>query len=1013
MSAFVVSSLWCSAEQAATRPAIEPSYRVTHWTTDQGLPQNRISCLKQARNGYLWVGTWAGLARFDGVRFTVFDKFNTPELVNDSINALAEDAAGTLWIGTADGLVSYREHRFRRLTMAEGLPDRKVWHLAASRNGGLWLHAGGYAALLDSGRILRSWLLQPTVRQSVLSMSEEVDGSLSILRGDAWLTLSPRADGLRTNLIAAPPFDFWLSGLPASPPGTFVAGTVGGVGTGLHRWEKGNWTAVGNGRLSPASVDFIFEDRSTNLWVNARPGQLHRWDGQQWTQMDLGEHFAPAATVCMEEDREGILWLGTERGLVQLQARRVRTYTTRDGLAGEDVWSVCEEEGGAIWVGGQSGLSRIEDGRVVPLKEVEPAAWAQDTDRCLWPRQGGGVWIAKSLGIMEYRDEFTLSMAASALPSQVFALLEDRAGRLWIGTEMGAGRIEGGRVIAAYAYPADRVPRKVMCILEDRAGAFWFGTQGQGLHRLWDGKLDVFTMRDGLSSDQIWAIQEDAEGTLWVGSENGLTRYRDGHFFAFTRQQGLLENGVNCVLEDNFGYLWLSGLRGIYRVERKQLDAVADGGAVSFECAAFGTADGMESSETNGEHQPAGWKARDGRLWFATVRGVVVIDPRTIHLNQVPPPVVVEQVKADGEVIFGDHLDSGSVLQDSNPRPSLGDHPVSSSSSGRRLAAGRGRILEIRYTANSFADPLKVRFRSRLIGQDSRWREAGGSRLASYTELRPGQYRFEVDGCNNHGVWSAVPAGFAFSVAPYPWRTWPFYALCTLLVVATGFGLHYSRVRGINQLRRLEQQHALDLERARIARDIHDDLGSRFLQMSVLGELADRSLARPAEAQPHLDKLRATTGEAFQALDEIVWAANPKQDSLEGLLSYLREYAPPFLALAGVQCRLEFPNPIPNRLLTAEVRHHLFLVVKEALQNVAKHAQASECRVRIEVDEEQLKLEMKDNGCGFDTLQLSTCGNGLANMGERMAGIGGAFSLVSAPGQGVEISLRLPLRATV
>jgi signal transduction histidine kinase len=449
---------------------------------------------------------------------------------------------------------------------------------------------------------------------------------------------------------------------------------------------------------------------------------------------------------------------------------------------------------------------------------------------------------------------------------------------------------------------------------------------------------------------------------------------------------------------------------------------------------ALGEADGMLSSECNGgDNQPAGCKDRQGRIWFPTAKGVVVIDPKHVHRNDVPPPVVIEQVKADDQVVFGDGCVLGLTTQNAQGGlgrlgESAGDSPKalngqrdSGSDTGAaapplRLGPGRARVLEIHYTANTLSMPERARFKYRLDGYDLDWRtDDANRRVAFYTNLRPGTYTFRVTACNNHGAWNAEGARFIFSIAPHLYETGPFYGFCGLMAVSAAFGIHHSRVRGINRLRRLEQQHALDLERSRIARDIHDDLGSRFLRISVLGELSERNLPNPGQCRPCLEKLRATTREAFEALDEIVWAANPKHDSVAGLVTYLREYVPQSLSPAGIPCRLDFASPVPELPLGTEVRHHLFLAVKEALQNVVKHAQATEVSVRLELENGTLALQVKDNGRGFDldaaalNIPPSALGNGLDNMRERMAQAGGRFAVRSAPGQGTEISLRVPL----
>ncbi|MEY2410621.1 MAG: hypothetical protein QOF48_3291 [Verrucomicrobiota bacterium] len=974
---------WAAAAGEAN-PTREQPYRVTRWTTEQGLPQNRISCLKQTRDGYLWIGTWFGLARFDGVRFTVFDKSNTPELVNDAINALAEDSDGTLWIGTADGLVSHRDHHFHRLTTADGLPAPKVWRLAACRSGGVWIQAGDSVARLKEGVFAQVRHINASENNSILALQEDADGALQIVMGQAWLTLSANAVELRTNHASRLPEPIWLAGLLAKQSGTHWLGTM----QGLQRWDSRGWEAIEPALLGHRWVDFIHEDRSGNLWVNLRPGELYHWDRKSWRMIDLADRFARSPAICMEEDREGNFWVGTGDGLVQLQTRRVRAYTTRDGLAGDHVWSVCEGSEGVIWLGTGHGLSRIQDGRVIPLEPED--VYPDRAARCVWPGRDGGVQTAKSMiGVYEYRNNLRFLALAGDLPNpNVNSLYGDRSDRLWIGTGDGAATIKDGHITAAYTNWAGHSGYDVRCILEDRAGTFWFGTQGQGLTRMRDGKFDVFTERDGLSNNRVWSIHEDADGALWLGTENGLTRYDHGRFFTFRQNQGLLENAVNWILEDDFGHLWLSGLRGVYRLRREQLNAVAEGRARAVQVAAFGTADGMESSETNGEGQPAGWKARDGRLWFPTTRGVAVFDPKLIQVTEVPPPVVIEQVKADKEEL-----------------------EIRSANSGIRnfrLAAGRARVLEIHYTANSFCAPERVQFKYKLEPSDRDWVNAGTRRLALYTNLRPGDYQFRVKASNHHGVWNETGDGFQFTLAPHFYETWPFYALCGTAVIGLATGVTAYRLRWQRRLLTVRHEGMLAEERARIARDLHDDLGTALTGVALEIDLARRQSPDGLAAQ--LADSAARVRQLAERMREAVWAVNPECDTVSSLASFLEQQAGALLRGGGVRGRFDFPESIPPLPLDSETRHQLALGVREALTNVQRHAQATEAVLELALREGTLVIRLADNGRGFDASAAGTePGHGLHNLRVRLERMGGVVTVTSKPGKGTRVEIRVPL----
>jgi signal transduction histidine kinase len=467
---------------------------------------------------------------------------------------------------------------------------------------------------------------------------------------------------------------------------------------------------------------------------------------------------------------------------------------------------------------------------------------------------------------------------------------------------------------------------------------------------------------------------------------------------------------INHLLEDDDGHFWIGRNRGIFRVNRRELIAVAEGSAVPMHCVIFDATDGLVSSETNAGRQPGACKTRDGQLWFPTGRGVVVIDPSTVPINTNPPPVHVEQVKADDKFI---HV-SGTDALLAHPGNEGRRRPAANGILPVRLPPGSARVLEFRYTATSLIAPDKCRFKFKLEGHDPDWREDNDNRrVAFYTNLKPGPYTFRVIAGNNHGYWNTAGAAFAFSLAPHFWQTWTFYALCVLVTLGVGLSAHAWRLRGVRHLESLRQQLAIEQERLRIADDIHDDVGSRLTQISVLGELAQRQTARPADAKGHLQALTRSASEAFRGLDEIVWTLNHRHDSLAGLSSYVREFALELLEPAGIRCRFDFPNPVPALALASDVRHHLFLAIKEALNNAVKHSRATKVWLRLRVNDRTISIHVEDNGCGLPASAphapaAGGNGNGLTGMRHRLAQIGGRCIVVARPEGGVTVRMEFP-----
>ncbi|HVM48882.1 MAG TPA: triple tyrosine motif-containing protein, partial [Candidatus Acidoferrum sp.] len=545
----------------------------------------------------------------------------------------------------------------------------------------------------------------------------------------------------------------------------------------------------------------------------------------------------------------------------------------------------------------------------------------------------------------------------------------------------------------------------VRAIAETPDGALWFGMLGGGLGCLKDGALRQFRKPDGLSSDFVLALYAEADGTLWIGtSDNGLCRLRDGRFATISSPQGMLASIVSQIADDGQGNLWLGSHHGILRVSKADLNRCASGQAGTVRCLSYGRAEGLTSQKCSGGFQPGVCQSADGRLWFPTAKGLAVIDPRGFTTNTVPPPVVIEELLVEGKPV--------ALPPDQSPGAAP---PV-------QIPAGKQRF-ELRYTGLSFAAPDKVRFKYKLEGLEHDWMDAGPNRFVQYSYLPPGDYTFRVQACNNDDVWNELGASLAFTVLPRPWQTWWFKG--ALLALGGGavaaVAVWAVRLRVRRRLEQLERQRALERERARIARDIHDDLGASLTRISLLSQGVRAELEGKPGAAADADQIYSTARELTRAMDEIVWAVNPRHDSLDSLSAYLGRFAQSFLSTAGVRCRLDLPLNPPHWPLSADVRHNTFLAFKEALNNVAKHAHASEVRISLELEPDAFVLLIADNGRGFDWAALKGqpapaddaarpgAGNGLLNMRRRLEEIGGTCEWDAAPGEGTRVRLVISL----
>jgi ligand-binding sensor domain-containing protein len=676
-----------------------PEYRITHWTAENGLPQNSIKALAQTRDGYLWIGTLKGLARFDGVRFKVFDHNNTPEMTHDSINDLAEDRKdGSLWIGTGDGLFYYRDHSFEQVGPEDGIrsPISSLW---PAREGGVWFSSRhGQIALAHEGRV-KTWEFGPDrIENSVHQIGEEGYSGLIVLRGifGGYYVLE-RFDLNRKSLtpLSVPT----VSSAEDSGCFSFLQDADGPLwlctSRGIWHGSESAWTEV----LTRAGLELklrrqrIYRTSDGQVWVTELDGKhagLQRLVHGRLESFEPQEFSTGLYVTRLLEDHEGNLWVGTTTGLFRLEPKRIRAYSRNDGLRSDETLAVAKGADGTIWVGMAEGINSIRDGKVEnPSPPAPGVSWERapvflaDRHNALWVGWPGvsDRWRGPALARFQHgKWEVSPAPEGIAQSGELSAIYEDREGRMWIGTGT-AVLCREGEQWSCYSTNNGLSHRDVRVIYQDRRGDMWFGTYGGGLNRLKDGKFTAYKNDRGELNNCAWWIHEDADGVFWVGSEDGLNRFtppgveqsrkqkvesrnreegaNQGRFFTFTTEQGLGENVVNNIQEDEFGCLWLSGLHGIYRVSRQQLNEVATGQRTTVECIGYGEADGMLNSECNGgDNQPAGCKDDQGRIWFPTAQGVVMIDPKEMQRTEAAPPAVIEQVRANREVIFGDGISS-------------------------------------------------------------------------------------------------------------------------------------------------------------------------------------------------------------------------------------------------------------------------------------------------------------------------------------------------------------------
>lgn len=950
------------------------SYRFDHWTTDNGLPQNTVYDVIQTRDGYLWMTTFDGLARFDGVRFTVFDKSNSKGINSNRFTHLYEASDGTLLIGTEDaGLTVYRNGIFTTYTTADGLPSNQIFRILLDLNGEPVITTSNGPVYLRGSKIVpaspqymsqeRKPYLSPSgaqVKVDASGVTRVKDGRVTHypikLSNDVW----PHEDSRG---------DLWIF-----------------EGPNLYLLRDGQVTIL------PKDVNLRprFEDADGGVWfvrffATADGYILARFKDGRFTMFGNADGVLKASIYSIISDREGSVWIATSRGLYRARERFMTAYSTESGLATFEVYPLMQSRDGGIWVGTTEGVSRVRfmDGKFESAPPIRAGII-----QALWEDAAGRIWIGVIGGLRRYENGKVQNFS---VVGTVYDVKSDREGKYWVASERGLLKLNGDKIVAHYTTKDGLPGDDVKIIHQDRRGALWFGTYG-GLAQFKDGKFTNYTAADGLAGNRVRTIYEDSDGTLWIGTyDDGLSRFRDGKFFNYRTEQGLYNNGVFQILEDRRGYFWISCNKGIYRVSRRELDDLAEGRLSRINSVAFGKDDGMLNSECNGGRQPAGFIAEDGRLWFPTMGGVVVIDPEAAPVNSQPPPVLIESVRLGrGLVDFGQ---------------------------GVTVAPGQ-RDLEIAYTGLSFIKPEQVKFKYRLEGLNDDWVDVGTRRVAYFPNLSPGNYSFHVSAANSDGVWNTAGASIRIVVKPPFWRTWWFITLASLGVAGTVFLAFRQRVARLEQARAAQEAFSRQLldsqerERQRIAAELHDSLGQSLLIIKNRAFLASSSIDDKEEAVEQLDEISSSATQAIEEVREIAYNLRPYQLDRFGLTRTLEA----IFINASNTFGIHFSAAVEkiDGLFSKEAEISIYRIVQESVNNILKHSRATEAKLLVERNERELQMKIEDNGQGFKPAQANTGdpgrgGFGLIGMAERARMLGGVYTIDSAPGKGTTITVKLTI----
>lgn len=985
-AAMICGLLLCvldSVRSAASEPPTEDDYYVQSWQMDEGLLGNQVNDLLQDRNGFIWLATIGGLDRFDGVTFKPFTSPLIARGVARNIRALAETADSTLLILPAvGGVAQLKDGRFSPHPIGEGLVGEQFQTLFVDQGGAVWL--GTY-----SGRV-RRWQDGKTTDliatnglsgNTMVSFAMDDEGGVWIGRGGF---LGCYRDGkLLTN---------FNDNLDSTPNIVVTSSRSGGIwicnSTRLSKMDGGQFSIISTNLpwvVLGGVVRKMYEDSNHSLWVGTSTHGLFRFAEGKFA----GVKTSQSQITSIMEDAEGNIWAATAGGGInRLGQKLFHLYNTGSGLPEDISSAISADTQGDVWLANRGGgIARIFDGKVSAF-HLQAGSHKFGADSVCADDQGF-VWASEGTLYRfphEQPDEVqSVSNRLAGTINHIHVLFKSRKGDIWIGSDTNSlGYFRSGHpenYVPENEFPGNR-PRS---ITEDSNGWIWIGTEDGQLVKLADGKFTMFTQKDGLPDAPIRSLCADAAGSVWIGTAGcGLVLWRDQKFTLISVDDGLPNDYIAELVGDDDGRLWCGARGGVFHVAKSDLIAFADGRISKVAGVTFSKSEGLTGISCFGTSQPMAVKTSGGHLWFTTQQGVLSVDSAALKSNSRPPPVFID------ELLVNDHQ---LKITDQMRVP-----PLSSK-------------IEFRFSVLSYTAPEKVRLRYKLDGVDLDWVEIADQRNAVYSALRPGKYLMHLKACSSDGVWNETGASLAFEVQPAWWQSWWFQgSMLVVFTTVSAVGIRFwSQRRLKSKLERLEHQQALSKERSRIARDLHDDLGATVTQVGLMLEELRAAPLSTEEIKQQSDIISGRVLNLARDLDAVVWSVNPGNDSLGELFAYLGQSFLEYFRHTSIRPRLEVMEAIPDYALAPEVRHHLFLVVKEAVHNVIKHSHATEVILSLNVVEDSLEIRIEDNGLGLspDVIAKSKR-HGFPNMRARVQQLGGRLEVSSEPGK--KTSIRIWIR---
>lgn len=972
---------------------IRSEYSLQVWSKYDGLPSNTLYGLVKGDDGFFWIGTSNGLARFDGSQFKVFNAANTPQIKANIAADLFKDIKGRIWFtnGGAGLLVMDRDN-FKQISEEQGLSLNHPSFFAEAKNGSMYVGTfGGGLNIIEDDKSSKKLFLKTINKKNGLS-SDDIHSLLIDKQERVWI--GTYDEGI--NLIEGNEIKKFkrLGNQPNTAIEHIFQTSKGDILAATHRgvvifngksFEENNAFLPLNGK----TINHIAEDGEGNLWFSTSGYGIYVYNGKTFFHLSTLNLLNSNDISQVLPTKFGVWICSLREGLSLLKQNKIKVLSEKQGLPHKKARTVFQAPNDMLWIGTSDGIAKYDEqtNRLTLIKsnfaDLSVHSWAVNA-------KGELFFGTLPYGILKIVDDKIVIAADRKLLKVNFirSLKFTDDGTLWIGTN-GAGVVLLKNGKTKFINKSKGLPSNfVACICKDRQNNFWIGTSGGGIALLNSNGsvLKTFSDKNGLANNIVNSIIEDEEGVIWVGtSVSGISRIKDNIIYNFNERNGLYSNTIKKLLYDGKGHFWITSDRGVFSIRKSIFNAVAEGKREKLVFDLFGRNEGMIDEEFNAVADNAGCISRSGKIYAPSNNGVVIIDPKLFLSDAETPSVYIDDV-------FVNYKESS--------KEQLSDLPPGTES------------VQINYGGISYLSGKNLKFKYILAGIDEHWAFTGTRRQAFFTHLPHGSYTLKVVAITPAGTESEKAAIISFTIRPYFWQTLWFQILFIISVIGliTLYLRFYFKRKYKQKVKILEAETALERERMRISKDMHDELGASLTKISLMSDLAKRNATEPDQLKKELDTISKASRNVASSMDEIVWAVNPKNDTLEKTIFYIAQYIEEYLSSTEIEFVIDIPDPVPTHFIHAELRHNLFLVIKEAVNNIVKHSGADTVQLKILIANSIFNLQLEDDGKGIDVTGVDQFSNGLKNMKKRIEDFNGSFEITNNELKGTIIKIKLPLK---